>query len=197
MKSHLTSEEISGWMIGDRTAGIQRHALECEACRAELKGLENAFVLFRESGRNWASGAASRSTADRGSAKASAVSVFRGESNRPSSRTRLGWACLLAAALSAGALLIQRPIPAPQGPVESREEPFIEIPYVAPLAPYERTSVMRMDVQVAGLIAAGFEVHAADAGAAVKADVLVGQDGRAHAIRLVPRSVSYSDRRID
>jgi hypothetical protein len=68
----------------------------------------------------------------------------------------------------------------PPGPVI---EPFIRIPFTAPPAPYERTEVMRMTVPVAALIAAGFEVHVADAGAAVPAEVLVGQDGRALAIR--------------
>ena len=63
----------------------------------------------------------------------------------------------------------------------------MRIPYVAPLAPYERTQVVRMSVPVTALIAAGFEVHARDIGAAVRADVLIGQDGRAYAIRRVPR----------
>jgi hypothetical protein len=69
---------------------------------------------------------------------------------------------------------------------------FIAIPYTAPLAPYERTSIVRMDVPVAALIAAGFDVHAPDARVAVRADVLFGQDGRAHAIRLITNSVSNS-----
>ena len=63
----------------------------------------------------------------------------------------------------------------------------MRIPYTAPPAPYERTQVMRMAVPVAALIAAGFEVHVADAGAAVPAEVLVGQDGRALAIRFERR----------
>jgi hypothetical protein len=72
----------------------------------------------------------------------------------------------------------------------AREEPFVEIPYVAPLAPYERSSVMRMDVPVGALIAAGFEIHTAESGGTVRADVLVGQDGRAHAIRPVRVAVN-------
>ena len=60
------------------------------------------------------------------------------------------------------------------------------MPFVAPLAPYERAEVVRMDVPVAELAAAGFEVHVPDTGATVLADVVLGQDGRAHAIRLVP-----------
>ncbi len=67
----------------------------------------------------------------------------------------------------------------------SVEIPFVEIPFVAPLAPYERAEVQRMDVPVAALVAAGFEVHVPDTAGTVQADVLVGQDGRAHAIRLI------------
>jgi hypothetical protein len=82
----------------------------------------------------------------------------------------------------------RRPVVAPR----IVERPFIEIPYTAPLAPYERTSIVRMDVPVAALIAAGFEVHVPDAGAALRADVLFGQDGRAHAIRPITNYISYS-----
>jgi hypothetical protein len=42
-----------------------------------------------------------------------------------------------------------------------------------------------MDVPVAALMAAGFEVHGAEPGGTVSADVLVGQDGRMHAVRLI------------
>jgi len=64
------------------------------------------------------------------------------------------------------------------------EEPFMQIPYTIPLSPEERTTVVRMDVPVAALIAAGFTVSTPDPGGAVNADVLVSQDGRARAIRL-------------
>jgi hypothetical protein len=90
----------------------------------------------------------------------------------------------LAASLATAALILA---PHPSEP------PFLQIPYVVPPAPYERTEVMRMTVPVAALIAAGFEVHVPDVGAAVTADVLVGQDGRAFAIRLI----SNSDRRLN
>lgn len=92
------------------------------------------------------------------------------------------WIPAVVAATLAGVLVLShRPAPTPH----AADEPFIEIPYIAPLAPYERTEIRRMDVPVAALIAAGFEVHAADTGAALRADVLFGQDGRAHAIRLI------------
>ena len=68
-------------------------------------------------------------------------------------------------------------------PVNQESQPFLPIPYTVPLAPEERATVVNMQVPVAALIAAGFEVATADPGAVVDADVLVSQDGRARAIR--------------
>lgn len=78
--------------------------------------------------------------------------------------------------------------PAVVGPPKvapTQEQPFVAIPYVAPLAPYERAEVVRMQLPVSALLAAGLAVGMADPGAQVVADVLVGQDGRARALRLV------------
>lgn len=105
-------------------------------------------------------------------------------------RWALPAAAALAAALALAAIVMHRPAATPR----LAAEPFIEIPYIAPLAPYERASIVRMDVPVSALIAAGFDVHATDTGAALRVDVLFGQDGRAHAIR--PVSDSNSDRRV-
>ena len=65
------------------------------------------------------------------------------------------------------------------------DQPFIEIPYTVPLAPEERTTVVRMQVPVSALIAIGFDMAEYDPGATVLVDVLVSQDGRARAVRLV------------
>jgi hypothetical protein len=87
------------------------------------------------------------------------------------------------AALSALAVFVAKH-PAPH-PTIATEAPFIAIPYVAPPAPYERTEMKRMDVPLAALIAAGLEVRASGDGGMVRADVIVGQDGRPLAIRLL------------
>ncbi|WP_180541103.1 hypothetical protein [Nevskia soli] len=95
------------------------------------------------------------------------------------------WIPALAALLVIAAVLLYRPAPPPR----IASAPFLEIPYTAPLAPYERTRIVRMEVPVAALIAAGFDVRAPDTGAAVEADVLFGQDGRAHAFRVLSSDV--------
>jgi hypothetical protein len=74
-------------------------------------------------------------------------------------------------------------------PAAEPEQPFIAIPYTLPLEPWERTDVVRMEMPVAALIAAGLPMSMTDPGARARTDVLVGQDGRARAIRLISISI--------
>ncbi len=53
MNGHLSSDQISRWLIGERTAAEEQHARECPECRAELARLESAIALFRSSARDW------------------------------------------------------------------------------------------------------------------------------------------------
>lgn len=112
------------------------------------------------------------------------LAEFDGASRFRKPRLHL-WIPVLAALLVIAAVMIHRPVPPPL----VGSAPFLEIPYTAPLAPYERTRIVRMEVPVAALIAAGFDVRAPDTGAAVEADVLFGQDGRAHAFRVLSSDV--------
>lgn len=94
------------------------------------------------------------------------------------------------AAAAAGLFIaVHHPAVKPAQPAEAlpqeAEQPFVPIPYVLPPAPYERVEVVRMQVPVAALIAAGLRVQTADPGAQAEADVLVGQDGRPRAVRLI------------
>jgi len=168
MSRHLSHQEISQWMAGERTAEQESHLRECPSCAAEVETLERTFGFFRESGRRWSE-------------------HWRTERSVPAApRRRPGWLGLAAttAACAAVGLMLLPPAARPRKTAEV-EAPFVEMPYVAPLAPYERTEIVRMDVTVASLEAAGLEVHVPDTGATVLADILLGQDGRAHAIRLV------------
>lgn len=53
MNGHLSSEQISQWMMGERTPAEEQHARECPACAAELARLEAAIVLFRNTVSAW------------------------------------------------------------------------------------------------------------------------------------------------
>jgi hypothetical protein len=75
-------------------------------------------------------------------------------------------------------------------PAAEPAQPFIAIPYTLPLEPYERADVMRMDLPVSALIAAGLPMSMMDPVALARADVLVGADGQARAIRLISISDS-------
>lgn len=70
----------------------------------------------------------------------------------------------------------------------AEEAPFVAIPYTVPLGPWERATVLRMEMPAAALAAVGLTVAAPDPLASAQTDVLVGQDGRIRAIRLLSLS---------
>ena len=114
---------------------------------------------------------------------------------RAGRRSKAGRLWLAAAGLAAAACLILIPIARrsvpPSQPTAGEAAGFVTIPYTVPLAPQEPAAVVRMEIPVPALIAAGFQVDASDPAATVEADVLVSQDGRARAIR--PLSISISN----
>jgi len=58
MIQHLSAEQISQWLVGDRTPQLERHLAECPECRAELGQLETALAQFRGAMRDWSGSAA-------------------------------------------------------------------------------------------------------------------------------------------
>lgn len=104
-------------------------------------------------------------------------------------RVRFVAGMAVAAGLAAAALWMVRPPASPASTAApaavADEGPFVPVPNVLPLDSYETGRVLRMDLPVSALIAAGYSLPTADPGATVTADVLVGEDGRAHAVRLV------------
>ena len=52
MNEHFSSEQISRWTIGERSAQEQEHARRCPECAAKLGDLESAIALFRQSVRD-------------------------------------------------------------------------------------------------------------------------------------------------
>jgi anti-sigma factor RsiW len=56
MSRHLSSPEVSQWMIGERTPQQEQHVRQCPECAAELARMEAALALFRGSVRHWSDG---------------------------------------------------------------------------------------------------------------------------------------------
>ena len=53
MRAHLSSEQISRWMAGDRTPDADRHLRECARCAAETARLKTLLAEFRSSVIAW------------------------------------------------------------------------------------------------------------------------------------------------
>jgi len=51
MNQHLTPEQISKWMAGERTAQEELHVRECSQCAGEVEGFNAALQMFRGSVR--------------------------------------------------------------------------------------------------------------------------------------------------
>jgi hypothetical protein len=81
-------------------------------------------------------------------------------------------------------------------PGQTELEQFMAVPYVVQPAPWERTEVVRMQVSLSALQALGFQVHTAETGGSVTADVLCGQDGRVVAVALLPDYRTTSGERV-
>jgi periplasmic protein TonB len=59
MNQHLSTEQISNYLLGEATFEETAHARGCAACRAELARLESSLLFFRGAVRRW-SGAVAR-----------------------------------------------------------------------------------------------------------------------------------------
>jgi hypothetical protein len=77
----------------------------------------------------------------------------------------------------------------------STAPPFVPIPAAAGLPPLESAQIFRVQVPVGALPNYGVQIEPDAIGAVVTADVLVGQDGHARAIRLVNNEHQPGSRR--
>ena len=163
----LADDELS---TADR-AWLDAHSHSCPFCAtaaARLAAVDSELA------------AAARSLELRSSAPADArrrlIAALPSGANR---RWPLFWpaAAALAAGLAVSLLVThRRPLPPPPA------RPFVAIPYLPPVDPRENTTVVRVNIRVQTLLALGYRT-AADPETVVPADVLLGEDGRAHAIR--------------
>ncbi len=65
------------------------------------------------------------------------------------------------------------------------EGSFVAIPFTVPPDPNERMTVMRVAMPVSALVAVGLTMPTPDPSVNAQADVVVGEDGRIRAVRLI------------
>ena len=138
MNSHLTEEQISQFIAGERSREAEQHLLGCPECAAQIDGTQKSLLLFRKSVYQCAE-------------------HWQQQPQKPATRSPFRWTATisaLAVAIIAAVVMLRKPEPQ----AARKEEVFLQIPYVVPPAPYERTTVVHMDVPVAALIAAGFRM---------------------------------------
>jgi hypothetical protein len=181
----------------DATAALTQHILQCDPCRAllvERRALHIAYAQLRDE-----TSAASPSA----HVEEHVLAALNGRIHKPSHRAngrRRALAGAIAAVLIAAVLIAtyrNRPSAPAQPVAVAADAPFTAMPYVVPPAPYERTAVIRTEVPLQVMLAAGFQVHGEDLGSSTKADVLFGEDGRILAIRLVSQPQNISTKRMD
>jgi hypothetical protein len=53
MNQHLSTEQVSRWIVGERSAAEEQHVRECAECNAEVAQLGSALGTFRGTVLNW------------------------------------------------------------------------------------------------------------------------------------------------
>ncbi len=162
---------IDGGLNDEQSAQLHAHLDACDECRAGMERLEPIDCELTV----WGERLHQVNPPPAGARERLAESLLP----RPLSR----WVPVAAAAIAAAALLAAI-VPHARPPAKAREAPFVGIPYLPPLDPNEHATVVRMNVRVSTLLAVGYGMTA-DPDEIVPADVLVGEDGRAHAVRVI------------
>jgi predicted anti-sigma-YlaC factor YlaD len=182
----LLAPYMDGDLGAEEVEWLRTHVAACAPCRAAL----TAFSEIDSELAGWGRELDSRNPAAPGARERLAVRIDTVSAGRRAGLRMPRWVPVAAATIAAGLALIAI-VPRRTAPVGSRDaSAFVEIPYLAPLDPHENATVVRMQIRVATLIAAGYQLSA-DPDEIVPADVLMGEDGRAHAVR-VPADVGLN-----
>jgi hypothetical protein len=167
---------VDGALGCEESARLQKHLEGCAECRVAL----TEFSKIDQELMAWGAMAAAENPERLGARERLEARLLEAPSRRP-----MRWVPALVAAIAAALLLAVLPLKKPKPSLEAHaEQTFIEIPYLAPLDPRENATVLRMDIRVSTLMSLGYRVGAAPE-AVLPADVLVGEDGRAHAVRVL------------
>jgi hypothetical protein len=181
------------------------HARECPACAALL----DKQRLLKAGLGNVAAGCARVEAPAR--VEARLLAAFRGHAGMPASRLHRWWAPMAAwtgatAVVAAAAVLLfvheRQPVPQPltatelaaldwsdgwqdEGDAEAASGEFIPLPNAARLAPNEGGNLVRVEIPRSTMIALGYPVPSNQDAELVQADVVLGSDGLARAVRFL------------
>jgi hypothetical protein len=172
----MLAQFVDGDLAVEQSAWLDRHLRVCARCRAASAAFSAIDNEVTGLGRRLDS---------QNPPPADAREQLAAKLASLPARRRVRW--LPAAAVAIAAALILAVIGPPRKPSAANRAAFaafVEIPFLPPLDPHENTTIVRMNIRVATLIAAGYRVTA-DPDTIVPADVLVGEDGRAHAVRVL------------
>jgi hypothetical protein len=173
MSHHLSEDQICRAIAGQSTIVERRHVDGCDACRAELDRFQNTLVAFRRSATVWTDRQTQRSAFE------------------PRATGKWEWALTAAAAVIVG-------IAIPMWPTADRSRTSAPVSRhglsvagveteVFPLkysnVPVTNAQTIRLELPRAAL--ASFGLEADNTSGTVLADVLIGQDGLARAVRFV------------
>jgi hypothetical protein len=174
----MLAQFVDGDLAAEQSPWLDEHLEACADCRATLAG----FKEIDSELIGWGQSLSLQNPPPADAREQLAARLVA----LPVRRRAVRWMPAAGAAAVAAALVIAVIAPHRKTPAVDREanSPFIEIPYLPPLDPHENSTIVRMNIRVATLIEAGYRVTA-DPDTIVPADVLVGEDGRAHAVRVL------------
>jgi len=185
-------------LLGDEQADHAAACPECAVLAANRKRLADGFQALT---REWAG------TSAPARVEARLLASFRGQWRIPATKSRRSWRIATtwasAAALTIGLALVlvrQNPTPTPAPAIEAGSASaadineildveaagFVPLPDAGQMTPDEDVGIVRLELPRASVIALGYPMSEGAAGSdEVEADVVLGADGLARAVRLL------------
>ncbi len=186
---------------GVEQAGEHAHLADCPACKARLRSQRELSAGLRAVAAEFHKLEAPPRVETR------LLAAFRTQSGVEPVRTRrrwipvLTWAAAFAAMLSLGLFIVrdrqpeaarstvQHGVERAAMEIPSELEGFIPLPNSGALPANEDMDVVRVEMPRSAMLAAGLEVSADRVGEMVEADVMLGSDGVARAVRFLDESL--------
>ena len=181
-QDHLPDELLVRYFDGELPEGFDSHVQACAECLRRLAGIREISQALQQYSETLAD---QRSDPGRRHRLKAALAA-EPPSNVPR-RRRIQMASALAAMAAALTFaLVVRPPSAPRRPSASPDmTSFIELPYSDENLAQEGAVVLQVEVPRSALLLAGIPARDTGPGDLVKAEVVIGADGLARAIRFV------------